>query len=41
MADFITTPTHNFERTPVVTEGPYQYDPEDGGFTAQNGAVNA
>ena len=34
-------PTHNFEHTPVVTAGPYQYDPEDGGFTAQNGAVNA
>jgi cytochrome c oxidase subunit 1 len=34
-------PTHNFEQTPVVTAGPYLYDPEDGGFTAQNGAVNA
>ena len=34
-------PTHNFEHTPVVTAGPYLYDPEDGGFTAQNGAVNA
>ncbi len=34
-------PKDNFERTPVVTERPYQYDPEDGGFTAQNGAVNA
>jgi cytochrome c oxidase subunit 1 len=34
-------PKDNFERTPVVTEGPYQYDPEHGGFTAQNGAVNA
>jgi cytochrome c oxidase subunit 1 len=34
-------PKQNFERTPVVTEGPYQYDPEHGGFTAQNGAVNA
>jgi cytochrome c oxidase subunit 1 len=34
-------PTHNFERTPVVTAGPYLYDPEDGSFTAQNGAVNA
>jgi cytochrome c oxidase subunit I len=34
-------PTHNFERTPVVTAGPYLYDPEDGTFTAQNGAVNA
>ena len=34
-------PKHNFERTPVVTAGPYLYDPEDGGFIAQNGAVNA
>jgi cytochrome c oxidase subunit 1 len=34
-------PKDNFERTPVVTEGPYQYDPEHGAFTAQNGAVNA
>jgi cytochrome c oxidase subunit 1 len=34
-------PTHNFEHTPVVTAGPYLYDPVDGGFTAQNGAVNA
>jgi cytochrome c oxidase subunit I len=34
-------PTHNFERTPIVTSGPYLYDPQDGSFTAQNGAVNA
>jgi cytochrome c oxidase subunit 1 len=34
-------PQHNFERTPVVTAGPYLYDPEDGSFTAQNGVVNA
>jgi cytochrome c oxidase subunit I len=34
-------PKDNFERTPVVTAGPYLYDPEAGGFTAQNGAVNA
>ena len=34
-------PKDNFEYTPVVTAGPYLYDPEDGGFTAQNGAVNA
>ncbi len=34
-------PKHNFEHTPVVTAGPYLYDPKDGGFTAQNGAVNA
>jgi cytochrome c oxidase subunit I len=34
-------PKDNFEHTPVVTAGPYLYDPEEGGFTAQNGAVNA
>jgi cytochrome c oxidase subunit 1 len=34
-------PKDNFEYTPVVSTGPYLYDPEDGGFTAQNGAVNA
>jgi len=34
-------PEHNFERTPVVTVGPYCYDPQDGSFTAQNGVVNA
>ncbi len=34
-------PKDNFERTPVVTAGPYLYDPEEGGFTAQNGVVNA
>ncbi len=34
-------PKDNFERTPVVTAGPYLYDPEHGCFTAQNGAVNA
>jgi cytochrome c oxidase subunit 1 len=33
-------PKHNFERTPVVTSEPYLYDPENGGFTAQNGSVN-
>jgi len=32
---------YNFERTPVVTAGPYLYDAEDGSFTAQNGIVNA
>ena len=32
---------HNFECTPVVTVGPYCYDPQDGSFTAQNGVVNA
>ena len=34
-------PKDNFGHTPVVTAGPYLYDPEDGSFTAQNGAVNA
>jgi cytochrome c oxidase subunit I len=34
-------PQYNFERTPVVTAGPYLYDAEDGSFTAQNGVVNA
>jgi cytochrome c oxidase subunit I len=34
-------PQYNFERTPVVTAGPYLYDAEDGSFIAQNGAVNA
>jgi cytochrome c oxidase subunit 1 len=33
-------PEYNFERTPVVTAEPYRYDPEDGSFTAQNGAVS-
>ena len=41
MADLIAAPNAQLEHTPVVTAGPYIYDPEDGGFTAQNGAVNA
>ncbi len=28
---------HNFERTPVVTLGPYSYDPEEDSFTTQEG----
>jgi cytochrome c oxidase subunit 1 len=34
-------PEHNFERTPVVTTAPYQYDPEDGSFVTQDGVANA
>ena len=34
-------PQHNFERTPVVTLGPYSYDPEDGSFVSQEGTVHA
>jgi cytochrome c oxidase subunit I len=34
-------PEHNFDRTPIVTAGPYCYNPEDGSFTAQNGVVHA
>jgi cytochrome c oxidase subunit 1 len=34
-------PEHNFERTPVVTTAPYQYDPEDGSYVAQDGVANA
>jgi cytochrome c oxidase subunit I len=34
-------PQHNFERTPVVTRGPYSYNPEDGNFTDQEGTVHA
>ena len=30
-------PKHNFERTPIVTTAPYQYEPEDGSFTMQDG----
>ena len=34
-------PPHNFERTPVVTRGPYSYDPVDGSFITQEGTVHA
>jgi cytochrome c oxidase subunit I len=34
-------PPHNFERTPVVTRGPYAYDPVDGSFITQEGTVHA
>ena len=30
-------PKHNFERSPVVTLGPYSYDPEDHSFVTQDG----
>ncbi|HEX5454860.1 MAG TPA: cbb3-type cytochrome c oxidase subunit I [Stellaceae bacterium] len=30
-------PKHNFDRTPVVTLGPYSYDPEDGSYIMQDG----
>jgi cytochrome c oxidase subunit I len=34
-------PQHNFEHTPVVTLGPYSYNPEDESFTTQEGTVHA
>ena len=34
-------PKYDFERTPVVTTAPYQYDPEDGSFTTQDGTKYA
>ena len=34
-------PKHNFERTPVVTTAPYQYEPEDDSFTTQDGTQYA
>jgi cytochrome c oxidase subunit 1 len=34
-------PHHNFPRTPVVTERPYQYNAEDGSYVAQDGSANA
>jgi cytochrome c oxidase subunit I len=33
-------PEHNFEHTPIVTKPPYQYDPEDGSFIAQDGTAD-
>jgi cytochrome c oxidase subunit I len=30
-------PTHNFERTPIVTLGPYSYDPQDESYVSQEG----
>jgi cytochrome c oxidase subunit 1 len=34
-------PKHNFERTPVVTQGPYKYDPERDTFVSQEGTPYA
>ena len=34
-------PKDNFERTPVVTTAPYQYEPEDDSFTTQDGTQYA
>jgi len=34
-------PQHNFPRTPVVRAAPYQYNPADGSYVAQDGSVNA
>jgi len=34
-------PQRNFARTPTVTTGPYAYDAETGGYTAQDGSVHA
>jgi cytochrome c oxidase subunit 1 len=34
-------PQDNFARTPIVTTGPYDYDPETGRTVAQNGTVYA
>jgi hypothetical protein len=34
-------PTHNFEETPVVSLGPYSYDPEDDTFIDQEGVSHA
>jgi len=34
-------PQHNFPRTPVVRAAPYQYNPADGSYVAQDGSSNA
>ncbi len=34
-------PTYNFARTPVVMVEPYAYNPETGGFVAQDGSAHA
>ena len=34
-------PTHNFERTPVVVEEPYAYNPENDSFVSQEGTSHA
>ena len=37
MADLVAAAEVQFRATPVVTTAPYQYDPEDGSFTTQDG----
>jgi cytochrome c oxidase subunit I len=34
-------PQHNFARTPIVTLGPYAYNPVDGSYVTQEGTVHA
>jgi cytochrome c oxidase subunit 1 len=34
-------PKHNFATTPIVTTGPYFYNPEDGSYVAQDGTAHA
>jgi cytochrome c oxidase subunit I len=34
-------PKHNFARTPLVTNAPYDYNPVDGSFVPQNGTAHA
>jgi len=34
-------PQHNFARTPIVKAPPYQYNPADGSYVAQDGSVHA
>jgi len=34
-------PQHNFPLTPVVRAAPYQYNPADGSYIAQDGSINA
>ncbi|HJT06957.1 MAG TPA: cbb3-type cytochrome c oxidase subunit I [Stellaceae bacterium] len=34
-------PQHNFPLTPVVRAAPYQYNPADGSYVAQDGSINA
>jgi cytochrome c oxidase subunit I len=34
-------PAHNFARTPAVAVAPYQYNPQDGSYVAQDGIAHA
>jgi cytochrome c oxidase subunit I len=34
-------PAHNFNRAPTVAVAPYQYNPQDGSYVAQDGIVHA